>query len=113
MSDCLFCKIAAREIPADIVYEDDEVIAIKDINPQAPIHLLVIPKRHIDTINDISDNDQMLPGYMTLVAGRLAADNGIEESGYRLILNCNREGGQTVFHIHMHLLGGRQLTRLG
>jgi histidine triad (HIT) family protein len=111
--DCLFCKIAAREIPADIVYEDDEVIAIKDINPQAPIHLLVIPKRHIDTVNDISENDQMLSGYMTLIGSRLAAENGIEESGYRLILNCNREGGQTVFHIHMHLLGGRQLTRLG
>lgn len=111
--DCLFCKIAAREIPADIVYEDDEVIAIKDINPQAPIHLLVIPKRHIDTVNDISENDQMLSGYMTLIGSRLAAENGIEDSGYRLILNCNREGGQTVFHIHMHLLGGRQLTRLG
>lgn len=111
--DCLFCKIIDKDIPATLVYEDDRVVAIEDINPQAPTHQLVIPKRHIATINEADDGDSELLGYMLLTARKLAADNGIDESGYRLVLNCNAQGGQTVFHIHLHLLGGRQLTRLG
>ncbi|HKI73614.1 MAG TPA: histidine triad nucleotide-binding protein [Pseudomonadales bacterium] len=111
--DCLFCKIANNQIPADVVYEDDEVIAINDISPQAPVHLLVLPKRHISTLNDLSTEDRLLCGSLPLTAQKLAAERGIAESGYRLVMNCNAEGGQTVFHIHMHLLGGRQLTRLG
>jgi len=113
VTDCLFCKIVNNEIGAEKVHEDDQTIAFKDINPQAPVHLLVIPKRHISTINDIEGEDQALVGYMVHVARDLARQNNIDESGYRLIMNCNSEGGQTVFHIHLHLLGGRQLTRLG
>ena len=111
--ECLFCKIVSKEIPADIVFEDDTVIAITDVNPQAPVHLLVLPKKHIGTLNELSVEDQTLMGYLPLIARRLAVEKGIENSGYRLVMNCNKEGGQTVFHLHMHLLGGRQLTRLG
>lgn len=111
--DCLFCKIISKEIPADIVYEDDKVLAFRDINPQAPIHILIIPHKHINTINDANKDDQNLLGYMVLVAAQIAKDNGVDESGYRLVMNCNAEGGQTVFHIHLHILAGRQLTQLG
>jgi len=114
MSDsCLFCKIQGREIPADIVYEDDSVLAFRDVNPQAPVHVLVIPKKHISTLNDLGDEDTSLMGTMILTARRLAHDLGLSEAGYRLVMNCNAEGGQTVFHIHLHILGGRQLTHLG
>ena len=112
-SDCLFCKIAKREIPSDIVYEDDQVVAFKDIGAQAPIHTLIIPRKHISTINDIESDDQNLIGYMVLTAKKIAADNNLTEPGFRLVMNCNQEGGQTVFHIHLHLLGGRQLKGLG
>lgn len=111
--DCLFCKIAAGDIPADVVYQDDTVLAFRDINPQAPTHVLVIPRKHIATINALEAGDESLIGYMVLTARQIAADNGIDESGYRLVMNCNQEGGQTVYHIHLHILGGRQLTRLG
>jgi histidine triad (HIT) family protein len=111
--NCLFCKIVSKEIAADIVYEDDKVLAFSDINPQAPVHILVIPHQHISTINDANEKDTELLGYMMLVAARIAKDNGVDESGYRLVVNCNEQGGQTVFHIHLHILGGRQLTRLG
>ncbi len=111
--NCLFCKIAAGSIPADIVYQDDKVVAFRDINPQAPIHLLIIPRTHLSTINEASATNQDVLGYLVLVAKQLAADNGVDQSGYRLVMNCNQDGGQTVFHIHLHLLGGRQLTRLG
>ena len=111
--DCLFCKIVAGEIPADIVYQDDKVLAFRDINPQAPVHILIIPKKHIATLNDLDDEDQELVGYLAMTAKRLAVEEGIDKSGFRLIMNCNQEGGQTVYHIHMHLLGGRQLTHLG
>ena len=111
--NCLFCKIISKDIPADIVYEDDKVLAFRDINPQAPVHILVIPHQHIATINDATENEQELLGYMMLVAARIASDNGVDESGYRLVVNCNEQGGQTVFHIHLHILAGRQLTRLG
>ena len=111
--DCLFCKIVNRELPADIVFEDETLLAFNDISPQAPTHILIIPKKHIATVNDLTDGDINLPGAMILRARALASEKGIAESGYRLILNCNPEGGQTVYHIHLHLLGGRQLTALG
>ena len=106
--DCLFCKIASKSIPADIIFEDDTVVAFKDIEPQAPVHILVIPKIHAPTINDLSDAS--LAGHLVLTATSLASQLGISESGYRLVLNCNEEGGQTVFHIHLHILGGHQLN---
>jgi len=109
MSDCLFCKIINRELSADIVYEDESFLAFKDINPQAPVHLLIIPKKHIETINDIKEEDGLLIGNMILLAKKLAKKQGIDEKGYRLIYNCNREGGQMVYHIHLHLLGGRAM----
>ena len=111
--DCLFCKIVNRELPADVVYEDDEFVAFNDINPQAPTHILIIPKAHFSTVNELTENEIDLPGKLVLRAKALAGEKGIAESGYRLIMNCNSEGGQTVYHIHMHLLGGRQLTHLG
>lgn len=111
--DCLFCKIVSGTFPAGMVFEDDQVIAIEDISPQAPVHLLLMPRRHISTINDLSTDDRLLMGHLPLIAQRLAAERDIAESGYRLVMNCNAAAGQTVFHIHMHLLGGRQLTRLG
>lgn len=112
-SDCLFCKIVNQELPADIVYEDDELLAFNDINPQAPTHILIIPKRHFTTVNDLTESEVEVPGRLVLRARAIAHEKGIAESGYRLIMNCNTEGGQTVFHVHMHLLGGRQLTHLG
>ncbi len=108
--DCLFCKIAKKEISVEFIFEDDNMIAIKDINPQAPTHILVIPKRHISTLNDIVDLDGSLLGEMTISAKNLASELGISDSGYRLVWNTNRGAGQTVFHIHMHLLGGRAMT---
>ncbi|MCC5873435.1 MAG: histidine triad nucleotide-binding protein [Gammaproteobacteria bacterium] len=108
--DTIFGKIIRREIPADIVFEDDHVLAFKDVNPQAPVHLLIIPKNEeIPTLNDAGESHQMLLGHMLLTASKLAAEHGIAESGYRLIMNCNEEGGQTVYHLHLHLVGGRQM----
>lgn len=112
-ADCLFCKIINRELPADIVFEDDEMLAFNDINPQAPTHMLIIPKKHYATVNELTETEIDLPGKLVLRAKTLASEKGIAESGYRLIMNCNVQGGQTVYHIHMHLLGGRQLTHLG
>ena len=112
-ADCLFCKIANRELPADIVFEDDELVAFNDISPQAPTHMLIIPKKHIATVNELTDAEIDLPGKLILRAKAIASEKGIAETGYRLIMNCNEQGGQTVFHIHLHLLGGRQLTHLG
>ncbi|MEM9688763.1 MAG: histidine triad nucleotide-binding protein [Pseudomonadota bacterium] len=109
MSDDLFNKIVAREIPADIVHETDNVLAFRDVNPQAPTHVLVIPKRRIPTVNDLTDADAALVGELFLVAKAVAADEGLSEDGYRLVMNCNEHGGQTVFHIHLHLIGGRQM----
>lgn len=110
MSDDLFVKIIEREIPADIVHEDDELLAFRDINPQAPVHVLVVPRRRIPTLNDLDDADAALVGRMVLVARRIAADEGLSEDGYRLVFNCNAHGGQSVYHIHLHLLGGRQMA---
>ena len=105
----LFAKIIRREIPADIVHEDDEVLAFRDINPQAPVHVLFIPKRPIATLNDLGEVDAALVGKLVLAAARWAKQQGFAEDGYRLVMNCNRDGGQTVFHIHLHLLAGRAL----
>ena len=110
MRDCLFCKISAGEIPADIVFQDDDVLAFRDLNPQAPTHFLVIPKKHISIINDIQDQDAELIGKMYLAAKQVAKDEGIDESGYRTVMNCNAGAGQTVFHIHLHVLGGRGMS---
>ena len=106
---CLFCKIVAGDIPANKVFEDDEVLAFRDINPAAPHHILVIPKKHIATMNDATIEDQAILGKMMLVAKDIAAEEGIAEDGFRLALNTNVKGGQAVYHIHLHLLGGRQM----
>ncbi|WP_158772617.1 histidine triad nucleotide-binding protein [Cobetia sp. L2A1] len=108
--DCLFCKIINREIPADIVYEDDEVLAFNDISPQAPTHVLIIPKQHIATLNDIEESQLATIGRLQFVAAKLARERGFAEDGYRVVMNCNEDGGQTVYHIHMHLMGGRRFT---
>jgi histidine triad (HIT) family protein len=110
MPDCLFCKIIAGEIKGAIVYEDDRLVALRDINPQAPMHLLVIPRRHVSTLNDLSPSDDALVGEMTRRAAALAKEHGYSDRGYRTVFNCNAEAGQTVFHIHLHVLGGRRLT---
>ena len=109
MSDCLFCKIIKREIPASIVYEDDRVLAFNDINPQAPTHILVVPKRHIASLNDLSVEDDQIVGELVRRAAAIARDKGIAAGGYRTVFNTNRDAGQTVFHIHLHLLGGRPM----
>ena len=108
--DCLFCKIAAGEIPAELVYESDDVVAFRDINPQAPTHVLVIPRTHIATINDIEEGHQALVGSLYSAARQIAADEGIAEAGYRAVMNCNEGAGQSVFHIHLHVLGGRLMS---
>lgn len=109
MSDDLFLKIISREIPADIVFEDDDVLAFRDITPQAPTHILIIPKEHIRTMNDLEPAHSELIGKLFLTAKELAEREGISEEGYRVVMNCNRGGGQAVYHIHLHLLGGRQM----
>lgn len=105
--DCLFCRIISQEIPSDIVYEDDLVLAFRDINPQAPVHILVIPKKHIPTIADLEDSDKELMGHIHLVIRDLAEKEGIAEKGYRVVANCRESAAQSVFHVHFHLLGGR------
>jgi histidine triad (HIT) family protein len=110
MADCLFCKIIKHEIPASIVYEDDHVLAFNDINPQGPTHVLVVPKRHIATLNDLTAEDDHAVGELVRRAAAIAADRGISAGGYRTVFNTNRDAGQTVFHIHLHLIGGRNLA---
>ncbi|MFW5748933.1 MAG: histidine triad nucleotide-binding protein [Chloroflexota bacterium] len=105
----IFKKIIDREIPADIVYEDDDILAFKDINPKAPIHILIIPKKEIPTVDDVSAEDAPLLGHLFVVARQIARDQGIADGGYRLIVNCRDHGGQEVYHLHMHLLGGHNL----
>ena len=112
MSGTIFSKIISHEIPADIVYEDDEILAFRDINPQAPVHVLIIPKIEIATVNDIQPEQAELIGKMVLTAQKIADQEGIAEDGYRLVINCNRHGCQVVFHMHMHLIGGKQLRGL-
>ena len=108
--ECLFCKILAGEIPADIIYESDSAVAFRDINPQAPTHAVIIPRKHIPTINDIEAEDQSIVGSLFTAARQIAAKEGHDEAGYRVAMNCNAAAGQTVFHIHLHLLGGRSFT---
>lgn len=106
---CIFCQIAKGEIPAQIVYKDEDLVAFKDINPQSPVHILIIPRRHIANLTELDEADTELAGKMILLAGKLAREMDIAESGYRLVINSGREGGQVVNHLHLHLLGGRQL----
>ncbi len=108
--DCIFCKIVEGEIPSDIVYEDEEIIAFRDINPKAPVHIIIIPRQHIAALSDLSEDDAALVGRLALVANQLAQKEGIAERGYRVFINCGKEGGQVVPHLHMHLVGGRQLS---
>jgi len=108
ITNCLFCKMAAGEIKPDVVFEDDNILAFRDINPQAPVHILIIPKQHIATLNDL--NDAGLAGRLFLAAAMLAKQEGLSEDGYRTLVNCNKKGGQEVYHLHLHLLGGRQMT---
>ena len=110
MANCLFCKIIAGQIPSAIVYQDEALVAFKDINPQAPLHVLIVPRRHIETLNDLGAGDDALIGSMVRRAAALAKEGGYSDRGYRTVFNCNREAGQTVFHIHLHLLAGRGLT---
>jgi|TARA_B100001750_G_scaffold233060_1_gene232827 histidine triad (HIT) family protein len=110
MDDCLFCKMVSREIPSNIVFENDSVLAFRDIDPKAPTHILVIPKKHIQSINELGPDDQSLAGEILLAAKTIAKAEGIETSGFRTVFNTNDDGGQTVFHIHMHVLGGRRLS---
>ena len=107
--DCLFCKIIAKQIPGAIVYEDERVVVFKDINPQAPTHVLVVPRRHIPSLNDLGPDDDGLVGELVRRGAAIAAENGHASRGYRTVFNCNADAGQTVFHIHLHVLGGRRL----
>lgn len=110
MVDCLFCKIIDGDIPGDIVYETDSVLAFNDINPTAPVHVLITPKEHIATLNDLEEKHTQTMGELILAAKKIASDKGISESGYRTVFNCNKDAQQTVFHIHLHLIAGRQMT---
>ena len=107
MSDCLFCKIKDGELDADVIFESDTAIAFRDINPQAPTHVLIIPRQHVATINDLDSEHQMMVGRLFTAAKEIAEQEGIAEEGYRVVMNCNEGAGQSVFHIHLHLLGGR------
>lgn len=109
MADCIFCQIIRREIPAKIAYEDDQALAFSDNNPQAPTHILIIPKRHLATLSDMATEDASLIGHLFHVAAQLARERGVAEAGYRTVINTNRQAGQSVFHIHVHLLGGRAM----
>ena len=110
MSDCIFCKIAKKDIRVPIEHEDESIIAFPDKNPQAPVHILIIPKEHIEKVNNITGKNMLLLGKMTMVAKEIAKKKNISDSGYRLIINCGKDGGQLVEHLHMHLLGGRHLA---
>ncbi len=109
MQDCIFCKIAKKEIPSDIVFEDDKALAFRDLNPQAPVHILVIPKKHFDNLLAFESSDSALLGHLCLCATQIARQEGIAEDGFRIVVNCNEQGGQTVSHVHVHLLGGRNM----
>ncbi len=111
--DCIFCRIANGEIQSNIVYQDETAVAFPDINPKAPVHLLIIPRKHIESVADLAGDEEKLMGHLVLVANKLAQDQGISESGYRLVINCGPHGGQMVAHLHIHLLGGRQMGKLG
>lgn len=109
MFGCIFCQVAAHQKPAQILYEDDLCLVLQDINPKAPVHLLVIPRKHIVSLNDDLENDKVLLGHLLTIVGRMAREQGIDRTGYRTVINTNAEAGQTVFHLHIHILGGRVL----
>ena len=109
MTDCIFCKIAQKEIPTELLYEDEDVIAFNDIAPKSPVHILIVPKKHIDSVNNLEEENKELLGKLVLVAKDIAKEKGISETGYRLIFNAGRDAGQTVDHIHLHLMGGEKL----
>ena len=109
MSDCIFCRIAGKKIPARIIYEDDRAVAFEDVAPQAPVHTLIVPKKHVATVLDVAPEDHGLVGHLFKVAAAVAKEKGISEKGFRLVMNTNTDGGQTVFHLHLHLLGGRAM----
>ncbi|KYH34526.1 HIT-like protein [Clostridium tepidiprofundi DSM 19306] len=109
MENCIFCKIINNEIPSEKVYEDDKVLCFKDINPEAPVHILIIPKEHISSVNELNEENADIISYIFLIAKKLAKQLGIAENGYRIVNNCGNDGGQTVEHIHFHMLGGRNL----
>ncbi len=109
MTDCIFCKIAHKEIPTELLYEDEDVIAFNDIAPKSPVHILIVPKKHIDSVNNLEEENKELLGKLVLVAKDIAKEKGISETGYRLIFNTGRDAGQTVDHIHLHLMGGEKL----
>lgn len=111
--DCIFCKIARGEIPAEKLFENDEIVAFNDINPQAPVHFLVIPKKHIPTLDDFQPEDTELVGKMLYHAANIAREKGLAEEGYRQIMNCGEAGGQIVYHLHLHIMGGRRMNRMG
>lgn len=108
MADCLFCKIADGEIPAKIVFQDEKAVAFEDINPNAPTHVIIIPRKHIPTVLDLTEEDQEIIGYLHIVANKVAADRSLTEDGFRLVTNCKRSAGQEIFHLHIHMLGGRE-----
>ena len=110
MPGCIFCRIAAHEIPAKIFYEDEQCLVFQDANPKAPVHLLVIPRKHIISLNESIENDKMLLGHMMSLVGRMAKEQGVDGAGYRTVINTNAEAGQSVFHLHMHILGGRHFN---
>jgi len=109
VTDCIFCRIASREVPAQVIFETDSVVAFHDLNPQAPVHALVIPRRHIDTLNDAQEPDRDVLGELMLAGAEVARRLGCAETGYRAVVNCNQDGGQAVYHVHLHILGGRRL----
>jgi len=109
MPDCLFCKIVRKEIPARLVHEDEEVVAFEDLNPQAPVHVLVVPRRHVASLNELEPGDDALMGKLLRVAAKVARERGVADPGWRAVVNVNRDGGQLVFHVHLHCLGGRPM----
>jgi histidine triad (HIT) family protein len=111
--DCIFCRIISGEIQSDILYQDEQAVAFRDVNPKAPVHLLVVPRKHIESVAELTEDETPISGHLVAVANRLAREAGISEKGYRLVVNCGPDGGQLVPHLHLHLLGGRQMGMLG
>ena len=111
--DCIFCKIAKGEVKGNLTYQDETAVAFPDINPKAPVHLLIIPRKHIESVADLAGDEEKLMGHLVLIANKLAQEQGVSDTGYRLVINCGLHGGQMVAHLHIHLLGGRQMGKLG
>ena len=111
--DCIFCKIAKGEVKGNLTYQDETAVAFPDINPKAPVHLLIIPRKHIESVADLAGDEEKLMGHLVLIANKLAQEQGVSDTGYRLVINCGSHGGQMVAHLHIHLLGGRQMGKLG